>query len=280
MSFFSVSAVFHYLGPSLAVLLFARLDVLGVAWLRLASAALVFAVWRRPWRHIPSLSTRSRVTLLALGAVLALMNTAFYLAVARLPLSTVGAIEFGGTVALAAAGARTVRNAGALVLATGGVVAITAIRLAGQPLGFVFAFANCALFVLYVILGHRIASAGTSAGAPSGIDRLGAAMGVAAVVAIPWGLDGARPAFTRPFLLLAGAGVGVCSSVIPYVTDQLAMARLPRATFSLMLALLPVFAVIIGALVLHQRPTWRDLLGIALVAAGVALHHEKETGGN
>ena len=61
VSFFSVSAVFHYLGPSLAVLLFARLDVLGVAWLRLASAALVFAVWRRPWRHIPSLSTRSRV---------------------------------------------------------------------------------------------------------------------------------------------------------------------------------------------------------------------------
>ena len=280
MSFFSVSAVFHYLGPSLAVLLFARLDVLGVAWLRLASAALVFAVWRRPWRHIPSLSTRSRVTLLALAAVLALMNTAFYLAVARLPLSTVGAIEFGGTVALAAAGARTARNAGALVLATGGVVAITAIRLAGQPLGFVFAFANCALFVLYVILGHRIASAGTSAGAPSGIDRLGAAMGVAAVVAIPWGLDGALPAFTRPFLLLAGAGVGVCSSVIPYVTDQLAMARLPRATFSLMLALLPVFAVIIGALVLHQRPTWRDLLGIALVAAGVALHHGCETGGN
>ncbi len=280
MSLFSVSAVFHYLGPSLAVLLFTRLDVLGVAWLRLASAALVFGVWRRPWRRIGSLSTRSRMTLLVFGAVLALMNTAFYLAVARLPLSTVGAIEFGGTVVLATAGARTVRNTAALVLTTGGVVAITAIRLAGQPLGFVFAFANCALFGLYIILGHRIASAGGGAGAPSGIDRLSVAMGVAAVVATPWGLIGALPAFTRPFLLLAGAGVGVCSSVIPYVTDQLAMARLPRATFSLMLALLPVFAVIIGALVLHQRPTWRDLLGIALVAAGVALHHEKEIGAN
>ncbi len=163
------------------------------------------------------------------------------------------------------------------------MLAITAIRPAGHPLGFVFAFANCALFVLYIVLGHRIAAAGTDAGgagAPSGIDRLGGAMGVAAVVATPWGLDGALPAFTRPFLLLAGAGVGVCSSVIPYVTDQLAMARLPRATFSLMLALLPVFAVIIGALVLHQRPTWRDLLGIALVAAGVALHHGCETEGN
>src|SRR5579862_9300458 len=51
-SFFLVSAVFHYLGPSLAVLLFARLDVLGVAWLRIASAAVVLALWRRPWRLV------------------------------------------------------------------------------------------------------------------------------------------------------------------------------------------------------------------------------------
>jgi inner membrane transporter RhtA len=64
---------------------------------------------------------------------------------------------------------------------------------------------------------------------------------VAAAVATPSGLGGALPAFGRPVWLLAGAGVGVCSSVIPYVIDQLAMARLPRATFSLMLALLPVF---------------------------------------
>src|SRR5919198_5206967 len=49
-AFFVVSAIFHYLGPAFAVLLFARVDVLGVAWLRIASAALIFAVWRRPWR--------------------------------------------------------------------------------------------------------------------------------------------------------------------------------------------------------------------------------------
>src|SRR5881409_1905679 len=72
---FGVSAVFHYLGPSLAVLLFARLDVLGVAWLRVASAAAVFALWRRPWRLGRGLSPEGRRTLLALGAVLAVMNT-------------------------------------------------------------------------------------------------------------------------------------------------------------------------------------------------------------
>src|SRR6185437_9699544 len=253
-AYFAVSAVFHYLGPSLAVLLFARLDVLGVAWLRLASAAAVFAAWRRPWRAYRELGRADRGTLLALGLVLAVMNTMFYLAVDRLPLSTVGAIEFGGTVILAAAGARTRRNAAALALTTAGVTAITAIRLTGQPLGFTFAFANCALFMLYVVLGHRIANAA----GPGRIDRLGAAMLVAAAVATPWGL--------------AGAGVGVCSSVIPYVADQLAMARLPRATFSLMLALLPAFAVVTGAIVLRQFPTVQDVAGIVLVVLGVALH--------
>ena len=172
---------------------------------------------------------------------------------------------------LAAAGTRTVRNAGALALTTAGVVIITAIRITGQPLGFVFAFANCALFMLYIVLGHRIANAG----GPGGIDRLGAAMLVAAVIATPWGLGGALPAFGHPGLLLAGAGVGVCSSVIPYVTDQLAMARLSRATFSLMLALLPVFATVIGAIVLRQLPTVQDVAGITLVVLGVALHREQ-----
>ena len=152
-----------------------------------------------------------------------------------------------------------------------GVAAITAVRVTGQPLGFVFAFANCALFMLYIVLGHRIANEGR----PGAIDRLGAAMLIAAVVATPWGLGGALPAFGHPVLLLAGAGVGVCSSVIPYVTDQLAMARLARATFSLMLALLPVFATVIGAVVLRQLPTVQDVAGITLVVLGVALHREQ-----
>ena len=73
-------------------------------------------------------------------------------------------------------------------------------------------------------------------------------------------------------MLLAAAGVGICSSVIPYVCDQLAMARLPRASFALMLCLLPVVATIIGAVVLRQIPTFADMLGIALVVLGVAMH--------
>jgi len=259
------------------VLLFARVEVLGVAWLRVASAAAVFTLWRRPWRLVGRLSSGERRNLLLLGLVLAVMNSVFYLAVARLPLSTVGAIEFLGTVLLAAAGTRTRRNAGALVLTTAGVVSITSVRIAGQPLGFVFAFANCALFMLYVVLAHRMANAdgGGQAGRLANIDRLAGAMVIAAVIATPWGFGGALPAFGHPVWLLAGAGVGVCSSVIPYVADQLAMARLPRATFSLMLALLPVFATVIGAIVLRQIPTVQDAVGIALVVLGVAMHQQE-----
>ncbi|HEX6524191.1 MAG TPA: EamA family transporter [Streptosporangiaceae bacterium] len=279
-SFFLVSAVFHYLGPSMAVLLFARVDVLGVAWLRIATAAVLFAAWRRPWRFLTRLSRGGLILLASLGVVLAAMNTVFYLAVDRLPLSTVGAIEFLGTMIVAAIGIRTRRNVAALALTVAGVAAITAIRLTGHPLGFAFAFGNCVLFMLYVLLGHRIANsragsrAGSRADAPRGIDLLAAAMLIAALTATPIGLAGALPAFPHPVLLLAGAAVGVCSSVIPYVTDQLAMARLPRATFALMLALLPVFATLIGAIVLRQVPTIRDIAGIALVTVGVAIHTE------
>jgi inner membrane transporter RhtA len=284
VSFFLVSAVFHYLGPALAVLLFAHVAALGVMWLRIATAALVFAIWRRPWRLARRLSRPQQARLVLLGGVLAGMNTLFYLAIARLPLATVGAIEFLGTIVLAAAGARTRRNAAALALTVGGVALLTVIQLRAQPLGFVFAFGNCACFMVYVIIGHRVANtrvASTRAAGPghgsagravSGIDQLAAAMMVAAVIAAPAGVGPAWPAFTHPAWLAWGAGVGICSSVIPYVTDQLAMAALPRASFALLLALLPAVAVLTGAVVLGQIPTPRDLAGIALVIVGVAIH--------
>ncbi len=97
-------------------------------------------------------------------------------------------------------------------------------------------------------------------------------MAVAFVVVMPIGFVEALGAFASPALLLAGIGIGVSSSVIPYVCDQLAMSRLPRASFALLLALLPASATIIGAIVLAQIPSPRDVLGVLLVMTGVALH--------
>jgi inner membrane transporter RhtA len=268
-AYFVVSAIFHYLGPAFAVLLFARVDVLGVAWLRIASAAVIFALWRRPWRSVRG----AWRLLLAWGAVLAAMNSCFYLAIDRLPLSTVAAIEFLPVIVLAAFGARTPRNLGALALAVPGVYLLTDVALEGDPLGVAFAFVNAALFAAYIVVSHRAAQNGSV----PGIDLLGMAMLIAAVVATPIGVWGAAPAFGDPVAIAAGVGVGVSSSVIPYVTDQLAMARMSRSTYALMVALLPAMATVIGVVVLAQLPSAVEALGVALVIAGVAVHRDAET---
>ncbi|MGH7722903.1 MAG: EamA family transporter [Candidatus Dormibacteria bacterium] len=267
-AYFVGSAVFHYLGPSFAVLLFARLDVLGVAWLRIASAGLILATWRRPWRGVRRLDRDGRILIVALGAVFAVMNVCFYISIDRLPLATVAAIEFVGPIALAAAGARVGRNFAAIAVAAGGVYLLTHVRFSGQPVGVGFAIANAALFALYIVLAHRVARRS----AMGGIDGLAAAMIVAFVVVSPIGLGSAAHAFTDPIALGAGVGVGVSSSVIPYVFDQLAMTRLPRATYALFVALLPATATVIGIIVLRQLPTLTDLAGIGLVMVGVGLH--------
>src|SRR5688572_30735258 len=116
-AYFVVSAVFHYLGPSFAVLLFAAVEPLGVAWLRIASAAMAFALWRRPLRYLRAASKQERWLVVAMAATLAAMNCMFYLAIAHLPLATVGAIEFLGPILLAATGLRSQRNMAALALA-------------------------------------------------------------------------------------------------------------------------------------------------------------------
>jgi inner membrane transporter RhtA len=250
------------------VLLFARVDVLGVAWLRIAAAALVFALWRRPWRAFARLDREARRLLLAWGAVLAVMNACFYLAIDRLPLGTVAAIEFLPVIALAALGARTPRNLLALVLAVPGVYLLTGVRLEGEPLGVALAFANAVLFAVYIVLAHRV----SRHDGLSGIDGLAISMLAAAVFVTPLGGWEVVPALGDPVALLAGVGVGVCSSVVPYVSDQLAMRRLPRATYALMVALLPATATVIGVAVLAQVPSLAEAGGVVLVIAGVALH--------
>jgi inner membrane transporter RhtA len=268
--YFIVSALFHYLGPSFAVLLFARIDVLGVAWLRIASAAAIFAVWRRPWRTLRQAGRDARTLLLAWGATLAVMNCCFYEAIDRLPLATVAAIEFLPVIALAAVGARTRRNAIALAAAVPGVYLLTGLKIATQPLGLTFAFANAALFATYIVLAHHTARHPQI----DGIDGLAAAMLVAAIVVTPITASTVAPAIGEPVALLAGIGVGISSSVIPYVTDQLAMARLSRGTYALMVSLLPATATVVGLVVLAQVPSARDLAGLTLVIVGVAIHSD------
>ncbi len=265
---FILGAVSQYLGASLAVVLFAHVPVAGVAWLRVLTAALVLVVWRRPWRS--PWTGRSAALVAAFGLALGLMNLCFYEAIARLPLGTAVAIEFLGPIAVAAAGSRTRRDAGALALAVCGVLTLADVRLASAPLGVALAAGAGACWSLYILLGHRVASEPSIR--PQ--DGLAAGMAFASLALAPALMGSASAAFSAPRLLAECVGVGLTASVIPYALEQIAMRRLPRARFALLLSLLPATAAVVGALALGQVPQPAEVVGIALVvvASGLRSH--------
>ena len=179
---FGVSAVFHYLGPAFAVLLFPHVGVLGVAWLRIASAAVIFAPATRPWRTLARSDRHTRLLLLAFGICLAAMNCSFYLALDRLPISLVAAIEFVGTIGIALFGLRSRRNIIALAVAVAGTFLLIDVKWSSDPVGLAWAFLNGALFVAYILLGQRLARAGAS----DGDANLGAAIAIAFLFLLPF----------------------------------------------------------------------------------------------
>jgi inner membrane transporter RhtA len=266
---FVMGALSQYVGAALAVLLFEKVPAAGVAWLRVVASAAVLVIWRRPWQ---TEWTAPRLRLVsAFGLVLATMNVTFYLAIDRLPLGTAVAIEFCGPIAVAALGSRTRRDVAALVLATLGVLALADVHLAGSPGGLAFALAAGVAWAGYVVLGHRMA-------ADEGIrpqDGLALGMAIGALGFAPLLVHAALPALVDPVLLAACLAVGVLSSAVPYALEQVAMRRLPRARFALLLALLPATAAIVGAVILGQVPTLVEAAGIALVVAASLLRtHE------
>lgn len=254
-----------YLGAALAVGLFEVLSPSGVAWLRLLGAALVLVAWRRPGRA----AWRGRPLLLAgwFGVVTGLMNIAFYEAIAQLPLGTAVAIEFCGPVAVAALSSRLLRDWAALLLAALGVLLIADVRWSGSPTGVLWALAAAAAWAGYIVLAKRVATQGNGM---DGIDGLAVGFAVATVVLSPFAL-GTGPAWSSARLLLLGVGVGVLSSVLPYVLDQVVLRRVGRARFAVLLALLPVTATVVGLLVLAQVPGIAETAGILAVVAAVAL---------
>jgi len=259
---FVIGGVSMYLGAAAAVWLFDELDPAAVAWLRQLGAAVVLLAWRRPGKA----SWRGRTFWLAavFGLVTAGMNIAFYEAIHRLPLGTSVALEFVGPVLVAAFGSRTVRDIGALLLVVLGVALIADVQWSGSTLGVLFALSAAVLWAGYIVLGKRVASAGL------GVDGLAVGFAVATVLLSPLAL-GTGPAWTSPRLLVLGIGVGVLSTVVPYVLDQLVLRRMGQAAFALLLALLPVTATLIGLVVLRQVPTLPEALGILAVAGGLTL---------
>jgi inner membrane transporter RhtA len=261
---FVIGAVSMYAGAAVAVGLFGVLVPAAVAVLRMSGAAIVLLAWRRPgaaaWRGGRMLRAA------AFGLATAGMNIAFYEAIARLPLGTAVAIEFCGPVAVAAVASRRPRDIAAVVLAAAGVALIADVRWSGAPLGVLWALVAAALWAAYIVLGKRVAGAG------NGLDDMAVGFAVAAVVLTPvLFLGTGLAALADPLVLLLAVGVGVLSSVVPYVLDQIVLRRVGQARFAVLLALLPATATVVGLVALAQVPSPLEAVGIAAVIAAVAL---------
>jgi inner membrane transporter RhtA len=263
---FVVGAVSMYVGAALAVGLFDQLSPTVVAVLRVVCAAVVLVIWRRPGRTAWRWPTLRRAG--AYGLATAVMNIAFYEAIARLPLGTAVALEFVGPIAVAAVATRRFRDVGALLLAAAGVVLIADVQWSGSSAGVVWALVAAGMWAAYIVLGKRVATAG------NGFDDMAVGFAVASVVLSPLLLLGGPTGLAplgSPLVLLLAVGVGLLSSLVPYALDQIVLRRLGRGRFAVLLALLPATATVIGLVALGQVPGALEAVGIAAVVAAVAL---------
>jgi inner membrane transporter RhtA len=244
-------------GSALAATLFKQLGPGDTVFLRLASAALILLLIRRP-----ALRGHTRHELLlasAFGLVLAGMNLSFYEALDRIPLGIAVTIEFVGPLTVAVVGSRRRIDRLWVVLALAGILALTHGAVGGLNLfGLALALIAGCLWGTYILLNARLGRTF------EGSTGLTLAMCVAALAALPVGVAGSSR-LLEPASLALGSAVGMLSSVIPYSFELEALRRIAPPTFGVLMSLEPAIAALAGFLVLGQNLGARALLGIALV---------------
>lgn len=262
------SGLTQYVGAALAVGLFAALPAAAVAWWRIAVSAVLLLAWRRPWRQ--TWTGADLVGAAAFGVVLATMNVCFYIAIEYLPLGTAVAIEFLGPVAVAGITGHGWRDRAGIALAAVGVVLLAGVQLEtgftrDTLIGLIAILGSAASWAGYILLGRRVAVR------RDGISSLAVGMTAGALVWSPLAIGALVPVVTDPGRAAAVVGVAVLSSVIPYALEQVVLRRVTAARFAILLAMLPVTAALIGAVMLAQVPTVVELAGMALVCVAIVL---------
>jgi len=265
-----LSAVSQYIGAVIAVALFDEVAPQTVAWFRVIGAAIAVVAVSRAWRER---WTRSELIAAGLfGVATALMNTFFYLGIARVDLGIAVTIEFIGPITVAAVATRSRRNAAALAFAIVGVLVLGGTEIDGNALGLFFIFLASLMWAAYIVIGSHVARL------DRGVSGLGIGLAIGALAITPIGAPGSLDVWTSPRLLALCLLVGVFSNAIGYGIDQFTMRRIPVRRFSLLLALLPVTAVLIGWIALDQQPSGIEFFGIALVIVGVLIQEREELG--
>ncbi len=250
------------LGAALAKHLFGTVGSFGAVALRLFFAAAVLMLF---WRPSLRMSRRTWTVVLGYGLTLGLMNQFFYLALARIPLGIAVTISFLGPLAVALAGSRRWLDAFWALLAAGGVVLLMEGRGDLNLVGLLFALAAGMCWGLYILVG---AALGRHTAQGQGL-ALG--MAVAALVAVPLGVAQSGTALIQPWVLIAGLGVAMLSSVIPYSLDLEALRRIPPRVFGILMSLEPAMAALIGLIILHESlrlSQWIAVLCVVTASAG------------
>lgn len=254
------------LGSALSVGLIASLGPAGTAWLRLSFGALVFlAIARPPLRTVRRVDVP---VLLALGVTTGLMSIAFLAAIERIPLGTAVAVEFLGPLTVAALRSHNRRQLVWPLAALVGVVLLTEpwrgdVDAAGVGYAVLAAVGWAGYILLTQRVGDRFA----------GLGGLSITTPVAAVVAAAFGVPQAiqTPGQLTLLTLLAAAGLALLHPVLPFALELLALRHLTHTAFGTLMALEPGLGLVLGLVVLHQRPSGLQLLGIGLVVlAGAA----------
>ncbi|MFI5494077.1 EamA family transporter [Actinoplanes sp. NPDC051859] len=249
------------LGLAASTGLLDQLGADGTAWLRLAWAAVLLLVIVRPRPR--SFTRQTLLACVALGVVTAGLTMLFMAAVARLPLGTASALEFLGPLGVAVArGRRSARLWPAL--AAVGVVLLTEPWRGGiDPVGTAYALGAAVCWAAYILLTQRVGDG------VSGLHGLSVSMPVAALVATLVAGPAVFSALTWP-VVFAGLGLSVLLPVVPFALELLALRRLTTAAFGTLMSVEPALALVIGLIVLGQRPGWGPVVGIAfVVAAGI-----------
>ncbi len=200
------------------------------------------------------------------------MNTFFYLGIDRVDLGIAVTIEFIGPITVAAVATRSRRNAVALAFAVVGVLVLGGTEIDGNALGLFFIFLASVMWAAYIVVGSHVARL------DRGVSGLGIGLAIGAIAITPIGAPGSLDVWSSPRLLALCLLVGVFSNAIGYGIDQFTMRRIPVRRFSLLLALLPVTAVLIGWIALDQQPSGIEFFGIALVIVGVLIQEREELG--
>ncbi len=265
---FVASALSQYIGAAIAVSLFDQVEPQTVAWFRVIGAAIaLLAISPRFWR---GWSRRHLMGAAVFGTATALMNLCFYLAIERIDLGKSVAIEFIGPITVAAATTRTTRNALALALAATGVITLGGVEIAHNALGMLFILLASAMWAAYIVIGSKVAQV------RPGVAGLGVGLAIGSFVIAPIGAPWSGPVWVSPTLLLLCCATGVFSNAIGYGIDQFTLRRIPIRRFSLLSALLPVTALVVGWVVLGQRPSALDLTGMTLVLIAVITQERDE----